>query len=70
MVNNLLCQLRFVWISAEKQHANRVLFAEFPMLLFCDQAQIRVRFLQQQTTAITSFTIGGDTATVSHAIKC
>ncbi|MNX84832.1 hypothetical protein D3C86_1166470 [compost metagenome] len=54
-------------VRVQEQHADRIVAAQVPSLLFGDSAIEAVRFLQQQTTAIAGLAVGGDAAAVLHA---
>ena len=69
-VDDIASGLRQDGIGVEKQHADRVVAAQVPSLLFGDSSEEAVGFLQQQTAAVAGLAVGGDTATVLHASQC
>ncbi len=57
-------------VRVQKQHADRIIAAQVPSLLFGDSSKEAVRFLQQQTAAIAGLTVGWYAAAVLHASQC
>ena len=59
--------LRFLLILGEKYHADAIILAQVDIkTLFGQCPQESIRFLHQQTAAITGDTISSNTATMGH----